>query len=351
MMKIKTIALAVMMGTSLMASNLSRPQAEAPKEVRNHFIDFNTANPNAEVSYTISIQISAIRPRLDTTLGFESFAATEEEPFIEGSSLGFMQEVLPAIGGEIIFSDQNSATLFKIGIDHYNKFGVDAPMNVQENSQFFLNQSFHGAKDPISYTQIHGTFNNQKTSIKAGIGGYSLQYRNFSLSSLFGIVGSHMALETAVEAVKVDTDELIAHTFGGTQTSLASGLYCSFKPSLVLFDSQFSAIYFSAEVGITGEYSANNGSVYAFELNRESGVKSNTSNIAIEPYSLSSSIDKKLSLSLVSKPQENDMSFFTLQLGAGQNRDTGKNVISKAQKGSATDITTSFVYLSLAYTM
>ena len=351
MKNITITAAAALMGASLFASNLNRaPREEAPVEIRNQFVDFSTGNANADVSYTIGIQVSAVRPTLDTSLGFESFAPTEENLFVEGPSLKYLEEILPAVSGHITFSDASSATLLKISLDHYNKFGEDIPLAAEETSEFFLTHSFHGQKEPISYARVNGIFNTQRTAIKAAIGGYSLQYKNFALSSLFGIVGSHTALKTEVSAMQLGKDTEM-DTFGGVQTSLSGGLYCSFAPSLVIFDSEQSAIYFSAEIGFTGESSANSGSVYHYRLNMDEEAKSLTSNTLIDPHSLTSSLEKKLSLSLVSKPQESDMSFFTLQFGVGQNKEMGKNMISKAQTGTATDITTSFAYLSLAYTM
>ncbi|MCH9811559.1 hypothetical protein K0U07_02205 [bacterium] len=351
MKNITITAAAALMGVTLFASNLNRQApVEAPAEVRNQFIDFSTGNTNADISYTIGIQVSAVRPTLDTSLGFQSFEATEENLFVKGPSIQFMDEILPAVSGHITFSDTNSATLLTISLDHYNKFGQDTPLIAEETSQFFLTNSFHGQTEPIGYCRIDGVFNNQRTALKAAIGGYSLQYKNFALSSLFGIVGSHTALATEVNAIQLGKEAEI-DTFGGIQTSLSGGLYCSFAPSLVIFDSEQSAVYFSAEIGFTGESSANSGSVYHYRANTETETKSLTSNTAIDPHSLTSSIEKKLALSLVSKPQDGDMSFFTLQFGIGQNKEMGRNMISKAQSGTATDITTSFAYLSLAYTM
>jgi hypothetical protein len=351
MKNIRLLVAMSLVASTAFASNLNRPQEMVKEEKRNHFIDYSTNNKNAEVSYTIGIQVGAVKPVLSSSIGFESFDAEEENLFVEGRAIEFANEIIPAISGEVIFSDQNSATLFTITLDHYNKFGSDEAYLAGEHSNIFINHLFHGKNEVTAYSKIQNTFNNEMTTIKAAIGGYSIQYKNFSLSSLVGLTGNHMLLETGVKATEASSNDLLVNTFAGSQSSISGGIYCGLRPSLVLYESAFSSVYLTAELNFTGEVSANKGNIFHYQLNVETELQTSTSNTAIDPRSLTSSVEKKLSLTLVSKPQENDMSFFTLQLGVGHSASNGRDMISKAQTGKAGDLSTSFGFLSLSYTM
>ncbi|MCH9617420.1 MAG: hypothetical protein SP4CHLAM5_07090 [Chlamydiia bacterium] len=350
MKNIKLLVAMSLVASTAFASNLNRPQ-EMVEERRNHFIDYSTNNKSAEVSYTVGVQVGAVKPMLSSSIGFESFDAEEENLFVEGSTLGFENQVIPSISAQVIFSDQNSATLFTITLDHYNKFGSDEAYVAGENSNIFINHFFHGNNDVTAYSKIQNTFNNEQTTLKAAIGGYSIQYKNFSLSSLVGLTGNHMLLETGVKATEASSSDLLVNTFAGSQSSISGGIYCGLRPSLVLFESDFSSLYLSAELNFTGEVSANRGNVFHYQMNVETELQTNTSNIAIDPRSLTSTVEKKLSLTLVSKAQENDMSFFSLEFGIGHSVASGRDMISKAQSGKAGDLSTSFGFLSLSYTM
>ena len=344
-----TVAMALMAST-VFASNLSRPQ-EVVTAQRNHFIDFSTNNSKGEVSYTFGIEVKAIKPTLSTSLGHEAFDSEEENLFIEGRTLGYNTEVLPSISGSLTFSDQNSATLFNITLDHYNKFGLDMPIHSKDSSNIFLNHFFHGKNDPIAYSTVQSTFNNEMTKMRASISGYSIQYKNFSFSSLVGATGNHMLLETSTRATEASSNEILVNTFAGKQTSISAGIYASIRPSLVIYDSEFSSIYLSAELSFTGEVSSNRGNVFHYQTNMETESQTNTSNTLIDEESYTTTSENKLAIALVSKPQESDMSFFTLQFGVGLSKELGRDMISKVQTGTAGDISSSYAFLSLGYTM
>lgn len=350
MKNIKLLVAMTLVASTAFASNLNRPQ-EVVEIKRNDFIDYSTNNKSAEISYTVGIQIGAVMPVLSSSIGFESFDAQEENLFVEGSTIQFARSITPSVSGQVIFSDQNSATLFTISLDHYNKFGQDEAFSAGENSNIFINHFFHGKNEATAYSKIQNTFNNEMTTLKAAIGGYSMQYKNFALSSLIGLTANHMLLETGIKATEASSNELLVNTFAGSQSSISGGVYCGLRPSLVLYESAFTSVYLTAELNFTGEIAANKGHVFHYQMNVETEEQTNTSNILVDPRSLISSAEKKLAISLVSKPQENDMSFFTLQLGIGHSSRTGVDMINKAQSGKSGDLSSSFGFLSLSYTM
>lgn len=335
--------------TAAFASNLSRPQeTTAPK--RNNFIDYSTNNKESEVAFTAKVEMRATAPTLSADLGSIHFTPDEEHKFTPGELLDFATDYIPALSGEVILSDRNSGVMLTLNVAHYNVANATNGFIAKENSAIYLTQTLVGTETQTAYARVNSTLINEMTNVQVAFGGFSLQYKNFSIGSFLGAAIDHMNLETHIKGIDSENESLI-NTFANNQNSMAYGIATKITPSIILYDSEFSSMYLTAELGLTAQMSENNGNVVSYQSDLETEDLQFTSNTSLDGTTFVNGCSKKLALALVSKPQENDSSFFTMQLGIGSNTLYGKDIIAKAINGRAGDISSTFAFLSIAYTM
>lgn len=350
---IQRAAISLLLVVTPLLSNTTPPSESA------NFINYNLANPNNNYSYTLGISLQgkyALSPYLSAARGYSITGSTEQDDvhgkcYIENGSF------YPRLSGEFLISNNTAGSIvsFKGGYEE------------QTVNPYFINATdTHGLlvptldkinKGTYTYTSMAGKHEHKYADGSLSLIGYAVERQNTTFTSQIGATVAGFRQEVVVRGNKSEPDadaeeeEIVddCDLFSGTQESISCGLIGNIKANLVIDQSLESAVFVSGCFTYTSEINFNNGSGKLYSRNGEINTYHQSS--TIPNTTRSNFCSKELSLTMVSKPTAEDMSFITLTFGIGSQTNFNKNLLSLIYSNTMTDLSSVYGFINISITM
>ena len=337
--------------TSILASNLF--QSDPPPSnllTKNNFVNYNVENPESSNSYTLGIELQGKYSLSSNLIGSSGYSPYGKPYPNQDTSPGecFFEQgsYFPKVLGYMIVSNSQSKILFHLRGGFEEKNITTNSYNAKTDNIIYIPYLTPATNKCCEYSSLTVNGGHRYADMQMGLSGYAIEKNNFSLSSIIGATGSFLSLESTIGGKKFDDS---FNCFHGTQLSFSAGLWGNIQSNLILNESEESAIFLSGTLNYTSEINFNDGETLFYVPQQESNILSRYCNIP--KYSKTNFCSKKLSITLVSKPTDEDKSFLTLCFGIGSDTNFNKNLLNLILKNSSSDISSTYGFMKISLTM